>query len=197
MVTSVNSLPIEAAVSLALDKLGDDATKDLRAVVEKVDRNMQMKEQIRSAQRILGLYEDAVRSGNGAQADQYRNQLISLLGTPESQGGLGLTYQNSAEMQALSRLPGSWVNTGTDASPNWQQLSSLPQDQRDKLLSGQIKTFESMLDGRAQSYSDLSQKLNFELQQANDIKNRMDKAQSDLLSKDNTTKSGILQNLKG
>jgi hypothetical protein len=184
MTTISNGLPIEFAVTLAMDKVSSDATQDLRGIVDKVDHNMQMKERVRQAQRMFEMYKDAVRNGNDGSANYYRTQIYNLLSGSEQSGGLGLNYWNSAEGKAAWELPSSG-------------LAGMSQEDRDKLLSGKIKSFESLLESRAQSYSDIGQKLQFQLQEANNIFTRANKMQSDVSQKYNQTLDGIAQNMKG
>ena len=54
----------------------------------------------------------------------------------------------------------------------------------------------TMLDGQAQSRSDLGQQLQLALQEANSIYTRASKAQSDISSKYSQTHDGIAQNFK-
>ena len=170
---------IESRVSMAIAKISDDATEDLRAMVDKVDENMAMKERLREVQRKLELYKEHVRNGQGGDAETVRDQMANDL------EAMGLTADNSEEGQMVAQLPGA------------AELAGLDQEGRDELLSGTIKSFETLLDHRAQSLSDLGQKLQFMLQEKNNIFTRANKAQSDIMQKYSQSLDGIAQNLKG
>lgn len=196
------SLPIESQVSMILARVGDDATNDLRGMVENVDRNMALKEEVRAAQRILFQYKNAVRKGDDREARRLRNKLKNHIGKSRWRdtrggkiwnGGLDLKTSNSEEGKAVLELP-PHPNGMPDGATT---LKAMKPEERDKLLSGPIKQVESMLDARAQSFSDLGQKLQFQLQQANNIYTRANKAMSDVLQKYDRTLNGIAQNLKG
>ena len=173
------NLPIESQVMMAMNKLSDDATEDLRDMVDKVDKNMAMKERLREVQRQLEIYKEHVRNGRGADATAVRDDMASRL------DAMGLTADNSAEGQMVAELP-----VGAD-------VTGLEQEDRDELLSGTIKSFETLLDHRAQSLSDLGQKLQFQLQEKNNLFTRTNKAMSDILEKYDRSLNGIAQNLKG
>ncbi|MEO1338764.1 MAG: DUF1521 domain-containing protein, partial [Myxococcota bacterium] len=85
-----------------------------------------------------------------------------------------------------------------DSTDNvWAQTYQSTQEERDKALSGVIKSFETMLDHRAQSLSDLGQKLQFQLQEKNNIYTRSNKSMSDIRSKYDQNFNGVANNLKG
>lgn len=177
----INSMPIESLVTMMMGRVSDDAVKDLRGMVDKVDQNMEMKERLRAVQAKLELYKTAVRNGAG-NVNSLLNDIKAMMNGSVDSGGLGLNANNSEEGEMLAQLPTS--ATGS-------------QEERDKLLSGSIKSFETMLDHRAQSLSDLGQKLQFQLQEKNNIFTRANKAQSDIQSKYDQSLNGIANNLKG
>lgn len=179
---STISLPIESQVMLSLDRVSDDATKDLRKMVGTIDKNMADKEKVRSLQRDFEAYKNAVRDGNDSEANRLRQKIYYDMADRTT--GLGLDYWNSVEGKAAWQLPSSG-------------LAAMSAEDRDKLLNGSIKSFESLLESRAQSLSDLGQKLQFQLQEANNIYTRANKAISDISQKYDGTLNGIAQNLKG
>jgi len=65
------------------------------------------------------------------------------------------------------------------------------------LSNGTIAEVDTALDNLSQQYSDMGEKLQFQLQAANDIYTRASKAKSDILAKYDQTLSGIAQNFKG
>ncbi|MEL7372187.1 MAG: hypothetical protein AAFN74_24895 [Myxococcota bacterium] len=164
-----------------MGRVSDDAVQDLRGMVDKVDKNMELKERLRKVQAKFELYKEAIRSGEGDPA-ALLNELKGLMNSSIEDGGLGLDANNSEEGQLLDKLPTSAPGS---------------QEDRDKLLSGQLKSFETILDHRAQSLSDLGQKLQFQLQEKNNIFTRANKAQSDIQSKYDQSLNGIANNLKG
>lgn len=179
--SGVSGVSIESAVNYMYEKVAEDATNDLRGMVGKVDDNMKMKEQIRGAQRKLEAYKEAVRNGNDAQANALRQEIYYMLA---DSNGVGLNYWNSDIGPAVWNLPGSG-------------LSAMNAEQRDKIINDQVKGVERMLDTYAQNYSDIGQKLQFQLNEANNIYTRAIKAQSDTSSKYHQTLQGIAQNIKG
>lgn len=60
-----------------------------------------------------------------------------------------------------------------------------------------IITIQDDLEKEKRGFSDLGQKLQFQLQEANNIYSRANKAITNLLQKNNETKNGIIQNIKG
>ena len=201
------NMNVESMVSMSLDKLSDDATEDLRDMVDKVDQNMAMKERLRVVQRQLELYKEAVRNGDGAAAAEHRDNMQEELTT------MGLTFDNSSEGTMVTTLPaGRAVQGPPPPVPQeelWQmdpserqwhrarQGSGVSQEDRDEMLSGVIKSFETLLDHRGQSLSDLGQRLQFYLQEKNNIFSRANKAQSDISAKYDQSLNGMSQNLKG
>lgn len=178
------NVPIEQAVGMAMQQISDDSTQDLRNIVQKVNENMANKAKVRQAQAKLAAYESAVSNHNkDGNVDTLKQDLLKYL---SSKDGLGLD-PSSSEYQAAAGMP----DTGA------HNIDFTKQDDVNNALSGSIKQFETTLDGIGQSYSDLGQKLQFELQQANDIYTRANKMQSDILAKYDQTASAIAQNFKG
>lgn len=177
--SSVTGVSIESAVNYMYEKVAEDATSDLRGMVAKVDDNMQKKEAIRALTRKLEAYKEAVRNGWDGQAAQLRTEIYNDLGSK-----LGLNYYNSDIGKASWQLPSGG-------------FSAMNAEQRDKIINDQIKGFERMLDTYSQNYSDIGQKLQFQLNEANNIYTRAIKAQSDTSSKYHQSLQGIAQNIKG
>ncbi len=176
-------MPIEARLNFMLERVSDDATDDLRGLVDKVDSNLGMKEHLRQAQRTLGAYKDAVREGKSMDVWRTRFNLANMIAEPRTKGGLGFTATNSPEGKGVSKLP-------------WH-VNGMNQEARDKIIAQQVKSLESLFDSRSQSFSDLGQKLQFKLQEANNIYTRANKMRSDVGQKHDGALSGMARNLKG
>ncbi len=196
-----NSLPIESLVTLTLGRIADDSTLDLRQMVDQVDANIELKERLRNMQAKVELYKEAVRNGDGMKVTQLMDDIRGVMGPSVEEGGLGLGPNNSEEGEMVRNLPG-WARyadgeAAVKVDGQWKRLSQLDQEARDELLSGPIKSFETMLDHRAQSLSDLGQKLQFMLQEKNNVYTRANKAQSDILNKYDGSLNAIANNLRG
>src|SRR5262245_39468385 len=61
---AVEGMSIEALISQALESYEADATRDLRKIVDDVDKNLAMKEQIRLAQQKMEQYKEAFRNND-------------------------------------------------------------------------------------------------------------------------------------
>ena len=132
---TVTNMPIESLVAQTMNTISDDATKDLRHMVDKVDKNMAQKEELRKVQAKLELYKEAIRNGESYVAQDYKNDMIEALQE------IGLTDANSAEGQMAASLP-TW--SGDSGASNGGGLSPLDPARRSQLgLPANAVAFET------------------------------------------------------
>ena len=172
----------------------DASTAVLRGAVDKIESNLAQKERIRGVSKELEILKQAIKGGDGAKAEKSWKRL-SLLA---DKAGFG---PNSELRQMLSQVPVQGSRKKRDANgrrytENFDKFSGLSKGEKTK-WDDFFKSFGRVVDAESQSASDIGQKLQFELTQANNIFNRTVKTRSDLAAKDDRTKNGIIGNLKG
>lgn len=182
-----NTLPIEVAVMNAYAMVENDATKTLRDKIEQVDANMKEKDKLRKAQSALAQLKMGIDQGNQSLIDTAKGNIRSAL----------LEAGIPTNSKAYKMAEWGW---GTHSNNEFRQPSyahsGMSDEVRDKLDSW-YEALKTEIDGEAQARSDIGQKLQFELNEANNIYTRMTKARSDMSSKYDQSLKGIAQNIKG
>ena len=165
---NTNNMPIEQLVAQAYEKVADSATQDLRGAVDRIEANNQQKQQLRKMQQKLEYVRKLVAKGDYTNA---KKQMTELQGMAKKAG-----YDTKSDF--------------------YKTLGTPSKDDKNTWETG-LKSMETSIDAEAQSYSDVGQKLQFELTQANNIYHRTTKAQSDIAAKNNRTLDAITGNIKG
>jgi hypothetical protein len=182
MATISNSIPIEVAISGAYGAIQDDATKDLRGVITEIDANSKKKEQLRKLQEQLTLAKSAAKAGNGGAALNQLQADLSYYGY-DNTTALGKTF--STESGKLKNTNGTWKN------------SADPSSQVSKDYDAMFEALETQLKSEMDRHSDISSKLQVEMNTKSSILRRADQAVSDHENETQKTRGRIQGNYKG
>jgi hypothetical protein len=123
------------------------------------------------------------------------SDLRSDVKNTKSRQGDSVKEEKKAALNLSDKLEGYilQLNNQKDIIKNTNQ--SVGEDLKKTLVI--IKTIQDDLEKQKRGFSDLGQKLQFQLQEANNIYSRANKAITNLIQKDNETKNSIIQNIKG
>ena len=149
-----------------------------------------------------------------------RIEITGINGSKPSTGAVNKDAEAWLEGHLAAERPMFLLENTTDGSVHWHKFQGgneqgritgafydSGKDRYDQKLDGKVKlkekldemykSFNRVLDAEIQSRSDVGQKLQFELTQANNIFNRMIKAQSDANSKEDRMRGAVLGNVRG
>ena len=191
MVTVSANAPIEVAISNAYGAIQDDATADLRNVIKEIDTNSKKKEQLRQIQEQLVLAKAAARTGDKSKIDKAFSDLGKSLKAPT---GVDTTLTDYDSTTSLGKA----FNEQSGIKSNGQfKTSSDPASDTSKEYDAYFEALETQLKSEMDRHSDISSKLQVEMNTKSSILRRSEQAVSDNESAFQKTKDGIQRNYKG
>lgn len=192
------ALPIDVAISAAYGTVQDDATADLRNVISDIDANSKKKESLRQIQEQLTIAKQAQKNAkdqpsfNKAAGELERlNQMLGQTGYDSSTplGRSAADRPNETKYDAngdgnLNNDPGWWhFNPGNDGVQ--------------KAYEGYFEAIETQLKSEMDRHSDISSKLQVEMNTKSSILRRSEQGVSDNENAFQKLKEGIQRNYKG
>ena len=171
---TISGLPIEAKLTYAFNLVEAEATEDLRDKIAQVEANIAKKDRLRAILKRLEEYKTKYLNGDDS-ANGIKAEMIDMLDEA------GYTADNSTLASLVTELP-------TDPSGK-------SKEDRDKDLQGAISSFEKVLETDMQSLGDISQQLQFAMNEANNTRNRAISSKSNYSKAHNQTLNNIIRNI--
>jgi hypothetical protein len=185
----------------ALESLMESSSQDMQQVEKLIQDNMKLKQMVRNAQTDLQKYQADLQNGTcpPAQLQADKDAITGDLGP----NGLNLP-SDSALSQLGTDLPGTDykrqdgtalfnANGSSDPSKWTWNMSS---DDRNKLLDGPVKDFQTALQSYSDSLGDLAQQYQFRIQNDSDVYNRNVQAVSNMITKYSQASDAVVANYK-
>ena len=181
------TIPIDAAISQAYGTIQDDATEDLRNVIKEIDSNSAKKEQLRQVSEQLAVAKAAIDAGDYGKA---HGEINKLLGNLEDAG-----YNQKTPLGKVASNPPEKSGANTDGDMDIEMMKW--GEEGIKATKGWLDEIETLLKGEMDRHSDISSKLQVEMNTKSSILRRSEKAVSDNESAFQKNNDAILRNMKG
>ena len=176
MATIPANIPVDVAISQAYGAIQDDAIQDLRGVIGQIDENSKKKESLRQIQEQMALAKLAVKNAKDQPSrDKAAGELNKLM---DLMGRYGYDTSTALGKTARQERPEStrWDQNGdgnkfNDSERGWY-FNSDPSSNVAKDYDTWFETMETQLKSELDRHSDISSKLQVEMNTKSSILRR-------------------------